>query len=228
MKNLLTPLLFAGLFATCNAQNNFQLDASSFSSGIEKPGIQLLDVRTAEEYKNGHIRNSLQANWNDNKEFKDRTAHLDKNRPVYVYCLAGARSAAAAKWLRAEGFNEVFELKTGMNGWRQAGLPVESNVNVASMTLAEYEKLVNSQPTVLVDFGASWCPPCKKMEPLLAELQKEAGSRFTLVKVDGGTDIEVMKALKVEALPCFLIYKNGQLTWRHQGIASKDELLGNL
>jgi rhodanese-related sulfurtransferase len=228
MKRILTPLLLTGLFASCEAQKNYQLDATSFSSGIERPGIQLLDVRTAEEYKNGHIKNSLQANWNDNNEFQSRTGHLDKNRPVYVYCLAGGRSAAAAKWLRTEGFHEVFELKTGMNGWRQAGLPVESNANVASMTLADYEKLVKGQLTVLVDFGASWCPPCKKMEPILAELQKEAGSRFTLVKVDGGTDVEVLKALKVEALPCFLIYKNGTLTWRHQGIASKEELLGNL
>ena len=81
---------------------------------------------------------------------------------------------------------------------------------------------------VLVDFGASWCPPCKRMEPVLDELVREKGSQFRLFKVDGGKDTDVMKAQQVDALPVFIIYKNGKEVWRHQGIVSKEELLKNL
>ena len=41
---------------------------------------------------------------------------------------------------------------------------------------------------MLVDFGASWCPPCKQMEPILQNISKELAGKFTLLKVDGGKD----------------------------------------
>lgn len=216
------------LLASCEAQNNVKLDPAAFAEGISKPGVQLLDVRTAEEFKSAHLKNALQANWNDPSEFKTRTEHIDKDKPVYVYCLSGGRSAAAASWLRKEGYTTVFELSSGINGWRSAGLPVESNAGKTQMTLEEYQYRVNSHPVILVDFGAAWCPPCKKMEPILQDLVKQSENRFQLVKVDGGNDIDVMRSQGVEALPVFIIYKNGKEVWRHRGIVSKEELQKNL
>jgi thioredoxin-like negative regulator of GroEL len=52
--------------------------------------------------------------------------------------------------------------------------------------------------------------------------------KFKLVKVDGGIDINVMKAQKVETLPVFIIYKNGKETWRKQGVVELSELKANL
>jgi rhodanese-related sulfurtransferase len=223
-----TSFLFATglLLSACsgNAQKNEQLMATAFRDGILQAGIQLLDVRSAEEYRSGHITNCLQADWNNQAQFRDRVQHLDKNKPVYVYCLAGARSASAAKWMRNEGFSSVYELSGGINAWKKAGLPLEGASGDAQMTLDAYEQLVRSHPVVLVDFGAIWCPPCKKMEPVLESLQKEEGNRYMLVKVDGGKDLEVMKAQSVEALPVFIVYKNGKETWRHQGIIDKETL----
>lgn len=77
---------------------------------------------------------------------------------------------------------------------------------------------------MLVDFGAAWCPPCKQMEPVLEKLAKDLPGAFKLVKVDGGNDIDVMKSQKVEALPVFIIYKNGKETWRKQGVIELDVL----
>jgi thioredoxin-like negative regulator of GroEL len=77
---------------------------------------------------------------------------------------------------------------------------------------------------VLVDFGAEWCPPCKKMEPVLNALLADASLKFSFVKVDGGNDLEVMKSQKVEALPVFVIYKNGKEVWRKQGVVDQAEL----
>lgn len=229
MKNIFlfasTLLLFA-----CNSigQPGKELEASAFEKAISGNSIQLLDVRTAAEYRSGHIKNSLQADWSDKHQFMDRTQYLDKNNPVYVYCLSGGRSSAAAEWFRKQGYKNVFELRGGIANWKVRGKPVEGGVNTKQMNAAEYQSLINSQSTVLVDFGAPWCPPCKKMEPILNTLQEEHGSHYKLVKVDGGNDIDVMKINKVEAIPVFIIYKNGKEVWRKQGIVSKEELKKNL
>jgi hypothetical protein len=225
MKSTYLLLLLLTTVNACQSQSgNSQINAEQFEKGIQSTEVQLLDVRTAIEYKKVHIAKSLQADWNDKNQFKDRTAHLDKSKTIYVYCLSGGRSAAAAQWMRDAGFKEVLELKGGINSWISNSKPVEGGNELPQMSLTSYQLIASSAPVVLIDFGATWCPPCKKMEPILNELLAEKGNQFKLAKVDGGNDYEVMKAQNVEALPVFILYKSGKEVWRHQGIISKQEL----
>ena len=225
---IIYPLLLVLSSCTSTAQPAKELDANLFEKAILDSSIQLLDVRTAVEYKSGHLKNSLQANWNNQVEFLERIPHLDKNKPLYIYCLSGGRSAAAGEFLRKNGFVSVVVLKGGIASWKVQGKTIEGGSGIKQMTMEEYHSSVISNKTVLVDFGAEWCPPCKKMEPVLKELQRQYGSMFSLVKVDGGNDTEIMKANNVEALPVFIIYKSGKETWRKQGIVSLEELKKNL
>lgn len=223
MRKMILLLLLPVFFVSCQsqAQPNHDLDANAFEKGIAQPGVQILDVRTAGEFRSGHIAKALQADWNNPAQFQDRTQHLNKNKPVYIYCLSGGRSAAAAEVLRGKGYS-VYELSGGINAWKRNGKPLEGSSKAPQMTVAEYNAAINSSPVVLVDFGAEWCPPCKKMEPVLMDLQQELGAKFKLVKVDGGKDLELMKKENVEALPVFIIYKNGKEVWRQQGITAKE------
>jgi rhodanese-related sulfurtransferase len=222
-------LFFAFLFSSCAAQNApKQIFADEFEKGIVAGNIQLLDVRTAGEYQSGHLKNALLADWNNEAQFKDRTQYLDKKKAVYVYCLSGARSSAAADWLLQQGYTNVVSLKGGMNAWKQANKTVEGASNIPQMTIEAYQATVSGNETVLVDFGADWCPPCKKMEPVLEQLKTEKKGQFKFVRVDGGVHTRVMKAMDVEALPVFIIYKNGKIVWRKQGIVSLEELKANL
>jgi rhodanese-related sulfurtransferase len=222
-------LAIAFLMTGCTqAQSDYKLDAAAFEAGIKKADVQVLDVRTAAEFRTGYIKKALHADWNDSRQFSERTQHLDKNKPVYVYCLSGVRSASAANWLRKSGFALVYELKGGLISWKNSSKPIEGSSVRKQMTIAEYEALTKSHAVVLVDFGAEWCPPCKKMEPILHEIQKEKAGQFILVKVDGGIDTDVLKSQSVDALPVFVVYKNGKEVWRKQGIVSKEELLQHL
>jgi thioredoxin len=222
---LLSIILFATGVISCKAQNKNVLTADEFEKGITtKDSIQLLDVRTPGEFFGGHIKNALQADWNDEKEFERRLAFIDKTKPVYVYCLAGGRSAAAATKMRKLGYSNVYELKGGTNAWRAANKPLEGNTNEKQMTVDELNTSVNASKIVLVDFGASWCPPCKQMEPVLKNLTDNNKGKFTLVKVDGGRDQDIMQAYKVTALPVFIVFKDGKQVWRKEGIATEKEI----
>jgi rhodanese-related sulfurtransferase len=204
------------------------VNADEFEKGISNQQVQVLDVRTSGEFNSGYLKNALQADWTNQDQFHDRVQYVDRDKPVYIYCLGGSRSAAAATWMRTNGFKKVVELQGGINAWKKAGKPVEGVANEKQMSSAEYWSTIKGNKTVLVDFGASWCPPCVKMKPVIDELVKEKGNSFRLFAVDGGVNTDVMKEMNVDALPVFIIYKDGKEIWRKQGPVAKSELLEEL
>jgi len=227
--NIIATLLFSTIIISCTAQTKTALTPDEFEKEITtKQNIQILDVRTPKEFFSGHIKNALQADWNDKAEFERRLAFVDKAKPVYVYCLAGGRSAAAADKMRKAGYTNVFELSGGTNAWRAANKPLEGASTEKQMTIDELNATINGSKMVLVDFGASWCPPCIQMEPVLKNVKEKNEGRFTFVKVDGGRDQDILQTYKVTALPVFIIFKDGKEVWRRDGIATEAELNAQL
>lgn len=220
--------LFITVLCSCNADaQKVNLSADEFEAALAKGNVQLLDVRTAAEYESGHLSNALQANWNNTAEFEKRTQSLSKSKPVYVYCLGGGRSSAAADWLSKQGYN-AFNLVGGITKWKQAGKAVEQNVVVAQLTREDYNKLIATDKTVLVDFGAKWCPPCRKMDPIIDSLVKNNPQLFELVKIDGGTQDGLVQEMMIEEFPTFIVYKQGKQSWRANGLQTYDALLKQL
>ena len=214
---------------SCNAQNKTILTVAEFDKAISAgDSVQVLDVRTAGEYQSGHIANALQADWNEATEFNRRINFIDKNKPVYVYCLSGGRSSSAAAKMRETGYQTVYELKGGIMAWQAANRALEAKSGEKQMSIADLNTAISNSKTVLVDFGASWCPPCKKMEPILTSLQKNNPEKFTLVKVDGLTDQDILQKYKVTALPVFIIFKDGKQAWRKDGVATEKEIAEQL
>lgn len=229
LNTITATLLFSVIILSCKAQTKTSLTADEFEKEItSKQNVQILDVRTAGEFFSGHIKDALQADWNDKTEFERRIAFVDKAKPVYVYCLAGGRSAAAANKLRKMGYTNVFELTGGTNAWRAGNKPLEGNSDEKQLTIEEFNATISGTKTVLVDFGASWCPPCKQMEPVLKNLQDNNAGKFTLLKVDGGRDQNLVQEYKVTALPVFIVFKDGKQVWRKDGIATEKEIADQL
>jgi rhodanese-related sulfurtransferase len=208
--------------AQTSTNTSLTLNAAAYKEAIAAKNIQVLDVRTAAEFNGGHIQNALQANWLDQKEFTDRTQHLDKNLPVYVYCQAGARSASAQTALEAKGY-KVVNLEGGMSNWKMNGFPVDGAGDKAQMRVEDLNATTSSNKIVLVEVGADWCPPCRKMIPVLETLKQKPAAPFYFLRVDGANDIDVMKSLNAEGLPTFILFKNGKETWRHEGLVTVEE-----
>lgn len=118
--------LFIGLLITIgvSAQNKNLLSPQQFQKQVIGPKVQLLDVRTANEYKQSHLLNSLQADWYNQTEFAKKIKSLNKDQPLYIYCRTGIRSNEARKYLTENGFTKVFELNGGIENWIANYFPV--------------------------------------------------------------------------------------------------------
>ena len=66
------------------------------------------------------------------------------------------------------------------------------------------------------------------MEPVLNSLQTNNPGKFTLVKVDGGNDLDLLKQYAITALPVFIIFKDGKQVWRKDGVATEKEIANAL
>lgn len=94
------------------------ISAKELSEIISKKNkIQLLDVRTAQEYKSGHISNATNIDVYKFEESETALNKLKKDEPIYVYCRSGQRSSYAAKYLQKMGFRKVYNLKGGYLDW---------------------------------------------------------------------------------------------------------------
>ena len=92
------------------------LNANEFRDAVHNKKVQLVDVRTANEYKSGHIKNAKNIDF-FSSNFKNEISKLDQDKPIYVYCGSGSRSKQSTKKLSAMGFKEIYDLKNGYLGY---------------------------------------------------------------------------------------------------------------
>ena len=129
MKFLFFTFFFVGIFSGCFKDNFDKIEVlgpQEFCDSLQaNDNIQLIDVRTPEEYDQSHILNSELINLQNEKEFLEKTRELDKNKPVYVYCRTGRRSNIAAKHLANNGVKTIVDLDGGMVAWNNSNINCE-------------------------------------------------------------------------------------------------------
>ena len=91
------------------------------------------------------------------------------------------------------------------------------------------ENFVNetAQGTVLVDFFAEWCGPCKMLSPILHEIENERAD-VAVCKVNIDEDMELAQQFRVMSIPTMIVFKDGKESARIVGYCSKDEILAKL
>ena len=124
----------AGLLATGMVLGSLPVSASHLRPAIGQGQLvdrlnaaqapPLIDVRSPEEYRSGHIPGAINIPLQD---FQRRFAELDgyRDREVVLYCETGARADYGGRWLNSQGFEELRFLDGHMGAWRKAGLPTE-------------------------------------------------------------------------------------------------------
>lgn len=89
-------------------------------------------------------------------------------------------------------------------------------------------EVVNNTGITVVDFFADWCGPCRKMGPLLEEVEKELASNVKFTKINTDNNIEMAKKYQVSGLPTLMIFKNGEPAERMVGLMPKSSIITNI
>ena len=106
------------------AQSSKNISVSEFEKKLAATKEKtVLDVRTSNEFSQGHLANAVNIDYYKS-DFKENVGKLDKNKPVFVYCLSGGRSSSAAGVLKDLGFKEIFNMQGGMKAWSDANKEV--------------------------------------------------------------------------------------------------------
>jgi phage shock protein E len=122
-----TWLVVLVISQSCMAPTQNTSNLLSPQQVAEKKGAQsnlvIVDVRTPDEYAQGHIEGALSINYYD-ADWSKQMDQLSKDQPIVVYCAVGGRSGKAFAVLKKLGFKEVYDMKGGFDAWRQQNLPI--------------------------------------------------------------------------------------------------------
>ncbi|KXK26026.1 MAG: Thiosulfate sulfurtransferase PspE precursor [candidate division WS6 bacterium OLB20] len=91
-----------------------------FMMSLNEPGSVILDIRTPEEYSDGHIAGAQNVDFYA-ESFTELISRLDRNVPYKIYCNSGNRSAMAVELMKELGFTDVTELSGGIQAWARGG-----------------------------------------------------------------------------------------------------------
>ena len=201
------------------------IEPKELNSNLSKD-ITILDVRTPEEFKTGHIEGAININFYS-KLFNSAVNKIDKKSSLYVYCKSGSRSEDAVNVLKRLGFRNIFNLKGGIQSWQSKGYNVSTytlNKKNPSIDLSKILKEIRQNKSVLISFNATWCKPCLIMKPVIESITKEY-SNIKVISVDIDADKYIMNHYKVNTLPTFIGFYKSQEYFRHSGVIEKNDLI---
>lgn len=89
-------------------------------------------------------------------------------------------------------------------------------------------EVLKSDKSVIVDFWASWCGPCKMLAPVISEIARELDSKVRVGKINVDDEGELAVKFGISSIPTVLLFKDGRVEGSSVGFCSKDELLAAL
>lgn len=125
---LMVAAFFAGRFVTAGNNTTISfahLAPEQFNADLSTGEFTLLDVRTADEYAAGHLKDAKLIDYYQTKQFSDYLDTLDKKRKYRIYCRTGHRSGLALKIMQEKGFKNAADMAGGYNAWSTDNFAVE-------------------------------------------------------------------------------------------------------
>jgi len=224
-RNIFTAITLFFVLFSCGQQIQ-TINADEFEKKlIATKGEQLIDVRTPQEFERYRIQSAKNIDFRS-PNFRKEIEKLDKNKPVLVYCLSGARSMGAMSVFLEAGFKTVYNLDGGLNAWSRAGKPIDQDLSGKDeLSSKDYAAITSSKGYVLVDFYAPWCAPCRKMLPIVEELYKNFPDKFRLLTINFDQNRLLAKEQNIISIPYLIIFKDGKKIWSKNSEATKEEIM---
>jgi thioredoxin 1 len=210
-------------FGCKSSNDSVLLDAEEFHKRVSAENVQLIDVRTSPEWAEGFIKNAVNMDVNSGG-LETGAEALYKDVPVYVYCKKGRRSSDAASRLKAMGFKQVFELKGGILAWKNAGLPLVVPVLSSDPPKPDFKKAIQGEKLVLVDFNATWCGPCKMMQPFVDRMEHTRSAEVTVFSIDTDERTDLAQEYQITQLPTIMLFRKGKVLEKSIGYLDEETL----
>lgn len=123
---MIRGIYFLLIVASCASANQEAVEIINAErlAELQTEGVLVFDIRTPDEYKNGHIPNVIHVNFFDTN-FIEQVKELNLSESIVIHCASGGRSAKAAKKLSEAGFIKIYDYSGGFNDWSSKGLKVE-------------------------------------------------------------------------------------------------------
>ncbi|MDB5258516.1 MAG: Rhodanese domain protein [Chitinophagaceae bacterium] len=205
------------------AQTVLSFEAFETKLKQASPQAQILDARTAEEYKLNHLIGAINVSVANETELQQQINKLDKTKPVFVYSINNGRSAALAKKLKAQEFAEVYDLPGGISRWIGEGKPVETTTG-KGLTLDEYKELLKSDQLVLVDVHSKFCGSCRKLSPIVDSVGDDKANQVKVIKIELFDNKQLGDALNIQSIPTLILYKGDKIVWQNSGLTTKTKI----
>ena len=233
MKKILFLLSITFLFSCGNTNSQIieDVNTENFHQLIEKGDGIIIDVRTSQEFNSGHIIDATNIDFYSD-DFTDKLKIVRKDVPIYVYCRSGGRSSSAADKMEKLGFTKVYNMIGGIGSWQSEGYETIKSkevetTNQPKFTETQLNKILSNNKTVLIDFSTQWCVPCKKMKPIIEDIQRE-NRNVKVLFIDADANKELVKKYQIKGVPVFIVFKNGEEYFRKVGFCNKEELTNQL
>ena len=221
-------ILFAAfiLLSACNPmKSNSLLEVADFKAKVSEPNAQILDVRTDVEFKKAHIANAVNISYSS-ANFDAMATQLYPDIPTFIYADTEAEAVAAAQKLNSFNFKDLFVLKGGIAAWQSANLPLEAEQpkKIYESDTMPFEEARKGNKLVMVDFNATWCKPCKMIEPFVHRLHDNRASEVIVYSIDTDQRPDLATEYNANQIPLLVFIKNNQEVHRSLGAISEEEL----
>ncbi|HNR20191.1 MAG TPA: thioredoxin family protein [Bacteroidia bacterium] len=94
--------------------------------------------------------------------------------------------------------------------------------------MTSFKEAINSSTPVLIDFYATWCEPCKWLEPILDDISRIMEGKISIRKIDIDMHSELREEYTIMGVPVLMLFKNGNLLWRYNGFMYAPDLVKKL
>ncbi len=220
------PLVIAVILLTaCKNNTAGKLDLEAFNQIASNNNAQIIDLRPKAEFDSGHIVNAASFVPNS-PELDNYIDLLYKDVPV---CLIGGNQDNNNKLietLKSKGFKNINELEGGMSAWINAKLPVQKTLpkKIYPNDTIKFDDAINGDKLVMVDFNATWCKPCKMMQPSIDRVHDERSSEVIVYSIDVDEFPQYNEKYQIKSIPLVMLFKNGKLLHRSEGLLEESKI----
>lgn len=89
-------------------------------------------------------------------------------------------------------------------------------------------EVIKSDKVTIVDFFADWCGPCRKLSPIMDEIEQELSEKVKFTKINTDNNVELAQQYQISGIPTLLVFKDGELIERMVGLMPKNSIITNI